>query len=387
MLNVNPSRGTHDVLPLDMLRRQYVIDLICKTYKKHGFTQVETPIIENIDRLKSSDGGENIKLIFEILKRGLDFTNTDLKELSDLGLRYDLTLPVSRFYANNISRLPKIFSAFQIGNVFRAERPQKGRYRQFMQCDVDIIGDDSNFAEIRVLAAVLDVLNQLKIECEVLINDRKLLNDYIFSFNVDVQDINKILVELDKIDKIGHDGVKKTLSKILPEKTLNSLVDNIDKMKTNNSLQLIKNNIEKIHKNAQITFSPSLVRGMGYYTGTIFEIKTKNNNLSIAGGGRYDNTIGKFLNENVSACGMSIGFERIVDIIDLNIECVAILYGEENEYSEIINAQNNISFDFSQSIVTPIKLPKKIKQSFFSNLKTIGFTKIYKINEKTLINL
>lgn len=316
-----PAKGTQDILPEDMALRNYVQDTIRNTYKERGFTQIQTPSVENIDLLTNSDGGENLRMLFKILKRGekLDMTAGE-DALTDLGLRFDLTLPLSRYYANNRNDLPLPFKAIQIGDVWRAERPQKGRYRQFMQCDVDIIGEASIVSEIELLTTVPEAIKRLGFDnFTIKINDRRLLKEMVIEASIDESQFASVCITLDKVDKIGIDGVKSELaSKDLSEEQVEALIKRMDtKLEdmTSEAAKEMKQIIDIVAKYYPIEFDPTLVRGMGYYTGAIFEVQSNEFRGSLGGGGRYDNLLNKYQNDPIPAVGFSIGFERIVDLL------------------------------------------------------------------------
>lgn len=340
-LTKKPSTGMKDILPEEMRIRDYCIAKIEETYSSFGFSHIETPCVEHIENLSSKQGGENEKLIYKILKRGEKLNLEEAKEENDLvdsGLRYDLTVPLSRFYSNNSATLPTPFKALQMGNVWRAERPQKGRFRQFMQCDIDILGEPSNLAEIELILATTTLLSQIGFNnFRVKVNERRILKamaDYA-GFPVDRTDA--VFIILDKMDKIGFDGVKEELiSNGFDEKVVNKYMCLFDAMdKTDDPLDYLSivlsqtiekgviDNLKEIFTaveaaksaDCEIVFDPTLVRGMGYYTGTIFEIEMAELNCSVAGGGRYDKMIGRFTGNDVPACGFSIGFERIITIL------------------------------------------------------------------------
>lgn len=324
LLSAKAVKGTFDVLPEEMERRQYVMDKISEVYLARGFQRIETPVLENLSTLTNSDGGENLRLIFKILKRGEKLVIQDgvtEDDLSDLGLRYDLTLPLSRFYANNKNELNKPFKAFQMDKVFRAERNQKGRYRQFMQCDIDILGEEGIIAELDLLTAVPSALKNIGFEdFTILINDRRILRDLVEGAGFAPEDFDSICITADKKDKIGEEGVRaELLQKGYPEeyvdRFLNNLNANLDDLDSD-AARDIRYLIDQISPEFAIRFEPTLVRGMGYYTGAIFEIISKHFDGSIAGGGRYDNMLSKFSKEAVPAVGFSIGFERIMGILN-----------------------------------------------------------------------
>ncbi len=338
-LSKKPVTGMKDILPREMEIRDYVIRIIKDTYRKFGFTGIETPCMENIENLTNKQGGENEKLIFKVLKRGekLDLSTAQNEtDLSDLGMRYDLTVPLVRFYSNNNANLASPFKALQIGPVWRADRPQRGRYRQFYQCDIDILGETSNLAEIELITATTTCLGKLGFKnFEIRINDRRILKAMASYAGFAEESFDDVFIILDKMDKIGLDGVKEDLishgfEQSNVEKYL-ELFKGLEEHKTD-GLEYISNalgdslNAEvkdwldeiitsvEAAKAAQfdMVFDPTLVRGMSYYTGTIFEIAIPEFGGSCGGGGRYDKMVGKFTGQDTAACGFSIGFERIV---------------------------------------------------------------------------
>lgn len=342
-----PMRGMNDFLPENIELREHVMNVIKQTYREFGYTQIETPCVEHIENLIGSHSGENEKLIFKILKRGAklnveDFLKNgcDESDLVDSGLRYDLTVPLCRYFSNNFQSLCSPFKALQIGNVWRADRPQKGRFRQFVQCDIDIIGDETLLAEVDLLAAAVCTLTRLGFKnFKIKINDRRILKAIIKKYGLNDVDFNEICVILDKLDKIGFNKIKEELVKISNDvEKIDSLVDFLsNNCNTNNSckevcgenfdefldksvienVDRISDLLKKSSQGFEIVFDPTLVRGLGYYTSTIFEIVTDCAEFSIAGGGRYDDMIGNFLNNksSIPSCGISIGFERIIHIL------------------------------------------------------------------------
>ena len=311
-----------DFLPLEKAVRNDLLSKIVGSYASHGFQEIETPALEAIERLTSGDGGDNEKLAFRVLKRGEELEaalGKGADELSDLGLRYDLTVPLTRYYATNYSKLPKVFKAIQTGPVWRAERPQKGRYRQFVQCDIDTIGDDSNFAEIELLNASLNALSSIGIDdAKIRINHRELLTRSIAELGVPVSDSGKAMITIDKLDKIGVEGVAEEMKERFGEQVakatsiwLSSLSDNPE---IPSQLKEIFEALNQLQL-GKLRFDPTLVRGMGYYTGSIFEIEHPASGSSIGGGGRYDGMVGKWLGTDVAAVGISIGFERVAELV------------------------------------------------------------------------
>ena len=337
-LSKKPVTGMKDILPEEMKIRNYVQNVIKDTYKAFGFTQIETPCVENISNLTSKQGGENEKLIFKILKRGeklnLETAQNEM-DVVDNGLRYDLTVPLVRYYSKNANDLPSPFKALQMGNVWRADRPQRGRYRQFMQCDIDILGDPSNLAEIELILATTTTLGKLGFKnFQIRINERRILKAMAAYSGFPEESYDSVFIILDKMDKIGLDGVKEELIKydFAPEavEKYTELFAGIEKRDNpiaylseklgdfmgDDVKQWMDEIIDSVKatksSDFEIVFDPTLVRGMSYYTGTIFEIAIPEFGGSCGGGGRYDKMVGKFTGHDVPACGFSIGFERIV---------------------------------------------------------------------------
>ena len=340
-LSKKPVNGMKDILPAEMEIRDYVTSVIKDTYRSFGFTPIETPCMENIANLSNKQGGENEKLIFKVLKRGEKLNLETAKEEADVvdfGMRYDLTVPLSRFYANNANDLPRPFKALQIGSVWRADRPQRGRYRQFTQCDIDILGEPSNLAEIELINATTTTIGRLGFKnFEIRINERRILKAMAAYSGFAEDDYDSVFITLDKMDKIGVEGVAEELAKdgyaqesidkylglfkLLEEKKdvaegvaflADTLGDFLDEEVVTNMTEIAT--AVNATKNAEFTlvFDPTLVRGMSYYTGTIFEISMPELGAACGGGGRYDKMIGKFTGNDVPACGFSIGFERII---------------------------------------------------------------------------
>lgn len=340
-LKKKPVTGMKDIQPKEMGIRDYVIYLIKETYASFGFSSIETPCVEHIENLCSKQGGENEKLIFKILKRGeklkMDTASCEM-DLVDGGLRYDLTVPLSRYYANNANELPSPFKSLQIGNVWRADRPQRGRFRQFTQCDIDILGDPTYLAEIELILATTTVLGKLDFKnFTIRINDRKILKAMAAYSGFAPEEYDNVFIILDKMDKIGLDGVQEELlkegySKESAEKYMQlfkEITNDIEGVRyckeklegfldasTAEDLETIISTVDECKSaDFKISFDPTLVRGMSYYTGPIFEISMDEFGGSVGGGGRYDEMIGKFTGQNVCACGFSIGFERIVMLL------------------------------------------------------------------------
>ncbi|WP_368499280.1 histidine--tRNA ligase [Herbiconiux sp. A18JL235] len=348
---VSAPRGMRDFLPADKAKRERVLGVIRSTYAAHGFDEIETPVVEDFDRLHAGLGGDNEKLAFNVMKRGLAASDLadaaaadDPDALADLGLRFDLTVPLARFYATHRAALPQVFRAVQIAPVWRAERPQKGRYRQFVQCDIDIIGEAGILAEIELLTATLATLDTLGLTgCRIRINDRRILTGMLDAFGFAPEEHASVLITVDKLDKVGTGGVVDELrSKGATPAAVDALAAYFESTPVTGAaesvlltvasvtaalpkgvapdavaaLASIGAALEAAGVHGELVFDPFLVRGMGYYTGTIFEIEHPDFSFSLGGGGRYDGMIGRFLGEQVPACGFSIGFERIIDLID-----------------------------------------------------------------------
>lgn len=340
-----PVKGMTDFPPGDMRLRESVLAEIKRTYAQYGFAQIETPCMEHIGNLTSKQGGDNEKLIFKVQKRGAALARAwesgDRDELVDNGLRYDLTVPLARFYANNKEQLPSPFRALQIGPVWRADQPAKGRFRQFVQCDIDVLGDATNLAEIELITATSKALSRVLSaadikEFTVNVNDRRILQAAALRAGFAEDEVGGALITLDKLDKIGFDGVRaELLENGTSEQVADAYLDLFRDAKRGtfsaafcnrvdaDGLEGISQNLDAIiaaaatltDESVYVEFNPTLVRGMGYYTGPIFEVTVDGLGISIAGGGRYDEMIGKFSGEDVCACGFSIGFERIITIL------------------------------------------------------------------------
>lgn len=396
-MKTTPVKGTRDYLPEEVQIRDYLQSVILNTYRDAGFERITTPILEDAVNLDKSDGGENLNLIFKILKRGQKLSSVlsdgsiTEKELADMGLRYDLTLPLSRYYANNRNNLMSPFKVIQMDRVYRAERPQKGRLREFMQCDIDIIGDASHSAETELILTTTKALGRVGInKYKVKINDRRILKSIFAYSGFNESDFEKLAIIFDKLDKIGLDGIKEELAnggfdKEASEKFVSLfeggrlLLDNLSGICEEGYVQNIKSIIDTVTEvscgSVIIEFEPSLVRGQGYYTGTIFEVVAEGYSGSVAGGGRYDNLIGKFLNEDIPAAGFSIGFERIFEILMENKyeilgqkKLIAVFYDSGNYASALLFAEE-LRKDYRVSVMAK---PKKFGK-FLNKLEQQGF--------------
>lgn len=396
-MKATPVKGTRDYLPKETEIRDFLQNIIMETYSSAGFQRITTPIIEDSVNLDKSEGGENLNLIFKILKRGkklesaLAGDHPTEKELADMGLRYDLTLPLSRYYANNRNELLSPFKVIQMDRVYRAERPQKGRLREFMQCDIDIIGNESRDAEIELILTTTKALNRVGLtDYKVKINDRRILSDIFAYAGFAKEDNEKLAIIFDKQDKIGIDGVKAELEEngfdqtgidkfiaLFADGSLTlESVANVCDASYVTELQRIIDAVTKVSKGAiPVEFCPFLVRGQGYYTGTIFEVEAAGYSGAVAGGGRYDNLIGKFLNEDIPAVGFSIGFERIFGILmEQNYSIpnrkkkIAVFY-DADTYAEALIYAEDLRNDY---IVSVIARPKKLGK-YLNKLEAQGF--------------
>ena len=359
-MKVTSVKGTNDYLPNEVEIRDYLQNKILSVYTENGFEHIVTPILEDIENLDKSDGGENLNLIFKIMKRGdkLDkalakgVTSENENELADMGLRYDLTLPLSRYFANNKDKLTLPMKCIQMDRVYRAERPQKGRLREFIQCDIDIIGSESSDSEVELILTTTKALKAIGLKnFKVKLNDRRLLRAVLMQMGFAEDELDSVCITFDKMDKIGMDGVKAELTQkefddAAIEKfveflskndfSLESLKNMLEDKTPVESLEYIMNSVNELSDNSfDVVFDLSLVRGQGYYTGTVFEVESIDFKGAVAGGGRYDNLIGKFLNQSIPAVGFSIGFERIFSIlmengidIEHRTKKIAVMYDE-----------------------------------------------------------
>ena len=317
--SVNPPRGMRDLLPAEKQKREQLISLIRDTYAARGFQEIETPAVEAIDRLSSGQGGDNEKLVFKVLKRGeeLEKAVTEGGELADLGLRFDLTVPLTRYFASNRASLPRVLKAIQVGSVWRAERPQKGRYRQFLQCDIDILGEPSELAELELISASLAALDAIGLsKATIRVNDRRLLKTQLDAAGINA-DQDRAMIAIDKLDKIG-------LAKVVEEIAESWGTESAQKVSAWLSADVSDWPeelawVQKLGDDAvRLRYDPSLVRGMGYYTGAIFEIEYPGAESSIGGGGRYDEMVGRWAGTDTPAAGISLGIERIIELAEID---------------------------------------------------------------------
>jgi histidyl-tRNA synthetase len=392
---INPPRGMRDFLPADKARRERVLGVIRDVYRAHGFDEIETPVMEDSSRLHAGLGGDNEKLAFGVLKRGLTSEDlqsaTDALQLADLGLRFDLTVPLARFYATHRAELPAVFRSIQIGSVWRAERPQKGRFRQFVQCDIDIIGEAGPLAEVELITATQAALAALGLgECSIRINDRRILTGMLAHWGVPAELQERALITIDKLDKIGADGVAAELGE------LGIRTDGLADALSVSGWGLLERAPEWLDAlayrdllalraavpTATLEFDPSLVRGMGYYTGTIFEVAHPSLGYSLGGGGRYDGMIGRFLGTDVPATGFSLGFERLVDLVELpddgRAESVALIHEREADAASLVALKNSLIAQGKR-----VRLEPRVKNArvLFDQLAASGYTHVATVTD------
>ncbi len=391
---MTPPRGMRDILPAEKATRERVLARIRSVYRAHGFDEIETPVVEDAARLFSGLGGDNEKLAYAVMKRGL--TTDDLRaaatplDLADLGLRFDLTVPLARFYASNRGQLPSVFRAIQVAPVWRAERPQKGRYRQFVQCDIDIIGEPGIVAEVELITATAAALDALGVPgCSIRLNDRRLLTEWLQSHGVAEALRPAALITLDKLDKIGLEAVIAELD-ALGVADPAAMLAWIDLSATaDSSWEMLKNSafaateaardllaIREAVGGVTLQFDPLLVRGMGYYTGPIFEVAHPDLGYSLGGGGRYDGMIGRFLGADVPATGFSLGFERLIDLVDLgaadDASASALIYDADAALTTVMALQSQLVSEGAR--VRLVKRPKNMKAAL-EQLAGEGFTR------------
>jgi histidyl-tRNA synthetase len=381
---VNPPRGMRDFLPKEKRARDLVLGKIRETYSDRGYQEIETPALEDLARLTSGQGGDNETLAFRVMKRGaeLDEAMAAGGELSDLGLRYDLTVPLTRYYATNRNSLPTVFKAIQTGPVWRAERPQKGRYRQFVQCDIDIIGDASGLAEIDLITSSLAALDALGLSDAVIrVNHRSLLINLLDSLGVSGNDHGSAMISIDKLDKIGADGVSAELEeRFKVGAAFTSWISGLDVSVIPSELQ----EIFSVVGSARLKYDPTLVRGMGYYTGPIFEIEHPGSGSSIGGGGRYDGMVGKWLGQDVPAVGISLGFERVMDLVSPSLFAASgdsvVLVLEGNVLAKAAEIRSSL---IAQGYRVRLESRPKKLNSLLESMAANGFTHFATLDENT----
>ena len=406
---VNPPRGMRDFLPADKARREHALGIIRGIYRAHGFDEIETPVVEDHARLHAGLGGDNEKLSFSILKRGIGAEALeeaaragDPEQLADLGLRFDLTVPLARFYATHRAELPPVFRAIQIAPVWRAERPQKGRYRQFVQADIDIIGEAGVIAEIELITATSQVLAELGLAgCAIRVNDRRILFGLLEHVGLAPEHHDRALITIDKLDKIGVDGVVAELAETdaAAAAALRGVLEGVETALAA-GIPVTREAIEAVlpagaasdgianlvalgaalegglPDGVAIHFDPTLVRGMGYYTGTIFEIAHPGSGSSVGGGGRYDGMIGRFLGQDVPAVGFSIGFERVVDLISADSasgpEAVALVADTEASLDDLMALKRAL---VAEGLRVRLEKRQKNMKTLLARLEAEGFAR------------
>jgi len=389
-----------DFLPVEKQKRDIVLNNIRSTYLSHGFQEIETPALEDLERLTSGQGGDNEKLAFRVMKRGEELeraieANTDgaSDNLADLGLRFDLTVPLTRYYATNRSKLPKVFKAIQTGPVWRAERPQKGRYRQFIQCDIDIIGESSILAEIDLLTSSLHALEVIGLtDATIRLNHRLLLAKVLADLGIPEDGKPAAMIIIDKLDKIFAEGVVKELGEKFGDKVAEAAKNWLPLLNSDfdvpSELQEIFSAIETRFGKGRLRFDPTLVRGMGYYTGTIFEIEHPDSGSSIGGGGRYDGMIGRWTGDDVPAVGISIGFERAVDLVPdsfVSKPPMRLVLVLENDSPAVIAAALNLQPAlFENGYAVRLELRPKKLNILLDSLAEQGFTHFAAIGEDSV---
>jgi histidyl-tRNA synthetase len=377
--DINPPRGMRDFLPAEKAKRERVLAVIRGVYESFGFQEIEAPALEDLDRLLSGQGGDNEKLAYRVLKRGAeldqalaDGSNPD--GLADLGLRFDLTVPLTRFYATNRSELPNVFKAIQIGPVWRAERPQKGRYRQFVQCDIDIIGDAGVLAEVELITASLAALDALGLKNAVIrVNHRELLTKLLSGFGVKAEQLTQAMIIIDKLDKIAVSGVVQELEEKLGTEVSAKAKQWFDTL----DVQVVPEILQGLFAVAggnRLRFDPTLVRGMGYYTGVIFEIELPGSGSSIGGGGRYDGMVGKWLGSDVPAVGISLGFERVIDLVEDTKAGSGVVLVLEDESSQVLKIALEYQKELiGQGLSVRLELKPKRLNLLLESMKANGF--------------
>ena len=402
MQNFNPVRGTYDYLPREAKIREIIKQKILSNYESNGYNLISTPILESLEYLNSSEGGDNLRLMFKKVKRGdkLDLTKSDLIEadIVEEGLRYDLTVPLARFYSCNREKLPVPFKAIQIGDSFRAERPQKGRNREFVQCDIDVFGDASVNAELELIRTTLETYKILGFEHIVAkINNRKILNELVLKAGFDAQDINSVCITLDKLDKIAINGVMMELiEKGYDAEKINKLVEELDEVtksgldglkkygvdeKTIEDMKFLISTLNKLVPDYDVKFDISIVRGQGYYTGTVYEFYTDGFGGAIGGGGRYDKMVGKITGVDIPAVGASIGFEPVTMLIKEKrlkfgeLNNLALIYDDDDDIVEVFKVKDELRKAYNVSL---FKRPKNMKNFYEKIIEVADFVVAFK---------
>ena len=403
-MKIQPVKGTNDYLPDQARLRDYLQREICSVYERSGFSRITTPVIEDVENLDKSDGGDNLNLIFKIMKRGDKLTKAiasgNPDQLADMGLRYDLTLPLCRYYAHNQANLPNPFKVIQMDRVYRAERPQKGRLREFMQCDIDILGSESSTCEIELIHTTAKALLAIGIDrFRVKVNDRRILREVLMSIGFEEKDLDSVCITFDKLDKIKKEGVKEELTaKAFDGGVVDSFMDFLDHapFRLDYIRSIVKNtdyvdslqhildvSADLAGDRYEVVFDMTLVRGQGYYTGTVFEVESMEFNSSIAGGGRYDNLIGKFVKNPVPAVGFSIGFERIFSILQERKAVIPgrsqriVLLHDEEEIGAAVSKAESLRENYEVALFLR---PKKMGK-FLNRLEQQGYDGFMVLNQ------
>ena len=408
-MNYNPVRGTNEYLPSVAKVREIVREKILKSYQNNGYNLISTPILEHLELLNMSDGGDNLKMMFKTLKRRdkLVLTKPNLTEddIAAEGLRYDLTVPLARFYANNKEKLPNPFKAIQIDYSFGAERPQRGRLRQFTQCDIDVIGDSSINAELELLKTALDTYKEIGFDKLTLkINNRQILNQLVLFAGFNEKDLNTVCVTLDKLDKIAVSGVvMELIEKGFDAEKINKLVEVLNDVIENGLSTVVKYGVEQkfvddmiflintlntlTNNQFDIRFDISIVRGQGYYTGTVYEFYTDGFGGAIGGGGRYDKMIGKITGIDVPAVGISIGFEPITMLINergLTFDSkqnLALIYDTEDDIIEVFEIKEKLMKEYNVSLFKRAKNMKNFYDKITEVANFVTSVRDYKENK------
>ena len=399
-MKTQPLKGMRDLLPLEQALRDYIQGQILATYRAAGFQRISTPILEDMENLDKSEGGDNLNLIFKVLKRGDKLEHAlasgDEKQLSDMGLRYDLTLPLSRYYAANRNELPNPFKVIQTDRVYRAERPQKGRLREFVQCDIDILGDSSPNAEVELIDVTARALLKIGFTgFTININDRRILRAMLEKMGFAADQLDSVCISFDKMDKIGADGVKAELTEKgfaasavqalddflrAGDFSLDAVAARVDDEALTADLRYVIAASERVAGGRYaIAYAPSLVRGQGYYTGMVFEVTCPQFSGAVAGGGRYDNMVGKFIGQQVPAVGFSIGFERVCGILlEQGYQIpgakpkMALLYLKDADFAAVLAKAEQLRADYD---VTVLPQAKKLGKQF-GTLEAAGFNAV-----------
>ena len=375
---MNPPRGMRDLLPVEKAQREAVLAQIRQVYTSRGFQEIETPALEDIDKLTSGQGGDNEKLVFHVMKRGeeLEKAKQENLPLADLGLRFDLTVPLTRYFASNHSKLPRVLKAIQIGSVWRAERPQKGRYRQFLQCDIDILGEATELAEVELLSASLAALDQIGVRnASIRVNDRRFLKRELNTLGIKDQD--KALIAIDKLDKIGIDGVANEIAQSYSDQVAEKVANWLKTAASEIPAELSW--MQQLPEVKRLRFDPTLVRGMGYYTGAIFEIEHPDSDSSIGGGGRYDSMVGKWSGTDTPAVGISLGIERILDLMGSDSsDQKSLVLLTEGRVPEAMAAQQKL---IAEGWRVRMDLSAKNQKAQLEELSQQGFTHFAQLGE------